>query len=178
MSRLIWPTSVLCAALGFLTACAGSPAPAKKIYWLAAQEPAQRAEVLPTVKTRLPHYLRQQEMVLAVADNQLSLANYHFWAEPLQLGVESQLAERLALQAPQLKTLNLELKKLHGSADGAVVLDALWQAQLVCQQEISGRFYQTTQQAVSGYSSLVDSHRLLLDELAKSITAKIPQSCQ
>lgn len=178
MTISILPVTLLCAALAFLTACAGSPAPAKKTYWLAATVPEQRAEVLPTIKVRLPHYLRQLEMVLALDDNQLSLANYHFWAEPLQLGVETQLAERLALQAPELQSLNLEMKRFHGNADGEVVLDALWQAQLVCQQEIKGRFYKTTQQPRSGYSSLVDSHRQLLEGLAKAITANIPQSCQ
>ena len=88
-----------------LSGCSFGKSPPSHFYVLNAQEdappqPADHALVLRITHIGLPRYLDRFEIVTPSGRNELKLADFHRWAEPLEEGIARVLAENLAQQLP------------------------------------------------------------------------------
>ena len=136
---------LLLLALACLTACGGrSPQP--KYYLLGEEQPAATAPLRedgPAVVLRqvaLPPYLDRDALVLRSSGAvQITVAEYHLWAEPLNMAVPRLLEETLRplLREKGLRLLwpdatdaalqvDVVLLRLDGIPGGAAGIDARW----------------------------------------------------
>ena len=88
----------------------------------------------------LPPYLDRPQIVTTVSANQLHLADFHKWAEPLERNVAHVIAENLSAELaservvfyPARKSLRVDYQvvvkiiRFDSGEDGATVLEALW----------------------------------------------------
>jgi uncharacterized lipoprotein YmbA len=86
-----------------LSGCSFGKSPPSHFYVLNAQEdappqPADHALVLRITHIGLPRYLDRFEIVTRSGSNELKLADFHRWAEPLEEGIARVLAENLAVR--------------------------------------------------------------------------------
>lgn len=169
---------VLAALLFLMAGCAGQSPTDKHYYWLNSGLVSESGVVANfEVKINLASYLRQPGIVLAKQEHELQLANYHLWAEPLNRAIRSHLKYRLEdAQLKDVDWVQIDIRQLHGSVQGQVLLDAKWHVMMNCKLEAQASFNQTLAQPQAGYRALVSSHQELLRQLSQSIAKALP-SC-
>jgi len=170
--------SVFTALLFLMVACVGQSPADKHYYWLNSglvSGPGLAANF--EVKIKLAAYLRQPGIVLTSQEHELQLANYHLWAEPLSRAIRSNLKYRLEnAQLKDVDWIQVDVRQLHGSVQGQVLLDAQWHAMMSCKLEAGASFNRRLAQPQAGYNALVSSHQELLRQLSESIVKALP-SC-
>ncbi|MBK1667931.1 hypothetical protein CKO28_07765 [Rhodovibrio sodomensis] len=105
----------------------------------AAERQAGGAVSLALEPVEIPAYLDRQALVTRSDDNELEVASFHQWAEPLYANVTRVLAENLRLLLDQTDVVRLpsrnsgfnaelqvELMRFERAADGPVTLVARW----------------------------------------------------
>lgn len=130
-----------------LAGCGSSPS--ARLYLLAAEPAAlspsatQDGPIVLVGPVELPVYLDRPQIVTRVTPNEIELAEFHRWAEPLKVNLPSVLRDNLAymLNSPATRTLHIKqlgpfdyqvsvtVLQLEAGADGAAVLIAQWQVQ-------------------------------------------------
>jgi uncharacterized lipoprotein YmbA len=128
-------------------------------------------------------YLDQPGLVIATADGEMRPASQNLWAEPIYDGVRNFLATEIAQASGQellptrltknTTVVNIRINQLHGTLDGQAQIVAYWW--LVRNDEVASlnRFSESRALTASGYSALVDAEKILLSELAKSISVAL-----
>ncbi len=92
--------AVIATGVATLSGCGlNQPAPEMKYHLLDNQKVAMNHKLPVTkvaiAKVKLSDYLLQPNLVMRVQDNQLDVANYHSWAEPLDKAVQRILIDNL-----------------------------------------------------------------------------------
>lgn len=138
-------TFALCALLMFLGGC-GSTAPSR-FYLLstsiggeAAGYNGDRGLSIEIGPVGFPEYLDRQQIVVRAGPNELRLAEYHRWAEPLEVNFVRVLSGNLSRllstdrisvypekpSAPLAYRVAVDVMRFEGGPDGTVTLDAGW----------------------------------------------------
>ena len=108
-------------------------------------------------------YLKRDHLLVQTTATELVPANYHRWSEPLSAGA-SRLLSRCLGDGAARNTVDIEIQHLHGSVDGALVLDAVYvlgeaRSRSTARIELEG----------AGYPALVQAHREALLALCSDI---------
>ena len=138
---------------------------------------------------RLPKYLDRPQIVTRANDNELRLAEFDRWAEPLNVNVARVLAEDLAgllatervsivaRSAPSSTDCRVvvDVTRFDGSLGGEVTLNARWSIYRVDEDvaRTQGSTIRTTSKG-SDYASLVAAMNQALAELAEQIADAVP----
>jgi len=167
-------TAVILSVCVLLSSCIGSRTfPETNYYLLAIPDHAQAAPADPLIEVqsvRLPPYLDRLGIVLVNEGRQIQVANYHFWAEPLDDAVARILQDELARSwRGETGILDVDIHFFHGDLPGLVTLDTSWAIQMNCDELVSSRFRHTLGQPSSGYFALVETHADLVMQLASAI---------
>lgn len=168
-----------------LAGCAGS----RSFYVLTADGPAptgsgQAIGVGPVV---LAEYLDRPNLVLQDAPNRLSVAEDHRWAGDLGASIERVTATNLGrrLGTGNVRSypwqrddeisqqVTLDIRQLHGSADGYAVIEAGWRVYSLPDRRLkaSRTFVAREELESDGYQALVAAQSRLLARLADDIAA-------
>lgn len=135
-------------------------------------------------KVRLTDYLLQPNLVMRRDSNQLELANYHHWAEPLDKAVQRILIAKLNQQNPNYGTVNhcidckqlsLFIEHFYPNEQGQVVLSGYF---VIGQGKASDEveyFRLSGSQRDAGYAASVEVMRQLLDELSSQMASALTQ---
>lgn len=176
-----------------LVACAGS-APERNLYLLRSASTDASGRIEAPVRVGLGSilvapYLDQAGIVVETEAGQVHAAREHRWAEPLDAGLRSYLRAEIsgalgfAVSTSQAGgppwdfTVNVYVDRLHGTMEGAAVLDAGYR---ITPRAGSGgaveyRFSQSTSLAREGYPGLVEAQRRLARGLAAAIAASLQE---
>lgn len=132
-------------------------------------------------ETTIAPYLQRTHIMLQKGTNELVPALQHRWSEPLEAGVARLLDSCLGGGASATHSANVRIEHMHGSTDGAVVLQAQWSLAAVgaaAEHSLpsAGRFSSRLPQDRAGYDSLVSTQRELVLQLCADIRAARP-SC-
>jgi uncharacterized lipoprotein YmbA len=176
-------------ALPFLTAilllsgCAGS----RSFYVLTPDGPAPSGggPGIGIGPVSLAEYIDRPNLVLAENENQLSIAESHRWAGDLSATVARVTAANLGrrLHTGNVRVypwqgddgirhqITLDIRQLHGSADGHAVIEAGWRAYSLPDRKLiaSRTFVDREPLASDGYPALVAAQSKLLSRLADDI---------
>lgn len=141
---------ILCLIIGVVTLSACGTSQPTKYYLLSAgapdtaRLPAQRELTIGVGPIILPPYLDRREMVSRSSSNELNVAIYHQWAEPLQENFSRVIGEDLGRRLATDRIVRLPLKRslrksvvidyqvaiavrrFEKAPDGSVVLNARW----------------------------------------------------
>jgi uncharacterized lipoprotein YmbA len=140
---------------------------------------------------RIPEYLNRPQIVTRSDSNELHLADYNRWAEPLDLSIPRVFAENLAAllgtdrvvlhpwnnAVPVAYQVSVEIVHLDGQAGGAVTLKARWMIfDTAFKQMLVWRTSQI-QKPVDGeeITHVVRAESLALDALCREIAEEIQQ---
>jgi uncharacterized lipoprotein YmbA len=184
--------------LAALSAC-GTSQPTK-YYLLSAGAPdtarlsTQRELTIGVGPIILPPYLDRREMVSRSSSNELNVAIYHQWAEPLQENFSRVIGEdlgrrlatdrivRLPLKRSLRKALVIDyqvaiaVRKFEKEADGSVVLNARWTIMDNDKQELVLRRSEYTQvPAAEDYAAQAAAQSQVLGRLSEEIAAAVLQ---
>jgi uncharacterized lipoprotein YmbA len=170
-------------AILLLAGCAGS----KSFYVLTPDGPTPSGggAGIGVGPVSLAEYIDRANLVLAESENQLSVAEDHRWAGDLSASVARVTAANLGRR---MKTGNvrvypwqgddgiryqvtLDIRQLHGTADGHAVIEAGWRAYSLPDRKLktSRTFVDREPLAADGYASLVAAQSKLLSRLADDI---------
>jgi len=170
--------AIMLSACAALTSCVGNRSTPELNYYLLAT--AEDSQSLPsdakiTVQSvRLPPYLDRRGIVLVDQGRQIQIANFHYWAEPLDASIARVVQDELSRSwQGDSGTLDIDIHFFHGNLPGMVTLDSSWSVQLECNEAINSRNRYTMNQATSGYFALVEAHAELLKRLAASINSNM-----
>jgi uncharacterized lipoprotein YmbA len=198
MRWLYVKTLCLILFLAALSAC-GTSQPTK-YYLLSAGAPetarlsTQRELTIGVGPIILPPYLDRREMVSRSSSNELNVAIYHQWAEPLQENFSRVIGEdlgrrlatdrivRLPLKRSLRKALVIDyqvaiaVRKFEKEADGSVVLNAGWTILDNDKQELVLRRSEYTQMpAAEDYAAQAAAQSQVLGRLSEEIAAAVLQ---
>jgi len=171
--------------------CANTP-PTQFYVLTSSAEPREANPGGPVIEVgpvTLPDYLERPQIVTTVSKNQLHLAEFHQWAEPLERNVARVIAENLSAELaservvlyPARQSVQVDyqvvvnITRFDSSEDGATVLEAQWHVkngagERVAPQErsrIEGSAAELTYDAIAAEMSRV------LGELCLKISALI-----
>jgi uncharacterized lipoprotein YmbA len=137
----------------------------------------------------LAEYIDRANLVIAEAPNQLGIAEDHRWAGDLSASVARVTAANLGrrLNTGNVRTypwqgddgiryqVTLDIRQLHGAADGYAVIEAGWRAYSLPDRKIkaSRTFVDREPLEADGYQALVAAQSKLLSRLADDIAASL-----
>jgi len=192
MNMKLW---LCCLAVLSASACASSPD--SRFYMLASmQEAALSAPAAAQSRVSLcvgpvlvPGYLDRLPLCVRDSANELSYAEYHRWAEPLEDGVSRVLVENLSqllgtaridvfpwkTPAPADYQVRIMLLRFDGEPGGQAVLKARWSLAAAGQEKpVVERISAFVEQVASGsYEALVEAQNRALERLSRDIAAAI-----
>ena len=125
-----------------------------------------------SIRVSTADYLDESNIQLELADGTLKAANYHHWAQSLELECERYLDTRLQTSgdsnAPQIE---VEIHRFHGDESGRIILEGRWKKNIVdSPTDATWQFFKLQKDSpFEGYASFVDTHADLLDELCQVI---------
>lgn len=187
-------------ALMALLLCACGRSAPTNYYLLEAAPVSTGAEALPARTLRLapvalPEYLDRNGMVTRGPGTQVTVAQFHLWAESLQASVRRSvqgvlapalLAAGVTVLAPADEDksdylLQLDLQRLDGSLAGTAVLEARWTLR-DRQDAVLDRGLYTAEEAVHGkgaamredYAALAAAESRLVQGLGAHLAARLP----
>ncbi|WP_440056669.1 PqiC family protein (plasmid) [Pseudoalteromonas sp. T1lg65] len=191
MNRLFIALGCLLALCG----CINSATEAIKYYRLELSNTspattAKNANLILVDDVKLAELFDQQPLIQYLANNEVNIASYHYWAqspsdmlttsliERLQLSAQSVLSSSRALQAPeQHLRLQLEIDEFAGHHAQGAVLKGTWylyQYQSDNYQLRSATPYQFyTDLNGNGFSALVQAHQANVEKLFAELTQKL-----
>lgn len=133
----------------------------------------------------LAEYIDRPNLVLAESENRLSVAEDHRWAGDLSASIARVTAANLGrrMNTGNVRVypwqgddgityqITLDIRQLHGAADGHAVIEAGWRAYSLPDRKLkaSRTFVDREPLAADGYSSLVAAQSRLLSRLADDI---------
>jgi uncharacterized lipoprotein YmbA len=180
--------------LQLLTAClllAGCGTGTRSFYMLTPDGPAPTGggTGIGVGPVALAEYIDRPNLVIAEAENQLGIAEKHRWAGELQASIARVTAANLGrrLNSGNIQTwpwrgddglryqITLDIRQLHGTADGHAVIEAGWRAFALPERRIvaSRTFVAREALAADGYQALVAAQSQLLSRLADDIAAAL-----
>lgn len=113
ITKLLIPTSVI-----FLLSSCGTTPPSQHYLLspadVSAATTSSRSIILGIGPVSLPKYLKRPEIVSRSNPNQLGMAVFHRWGEPLQDNFSRVLAQNLARMVPAEQTVNYPWKRTAG----------------------------------------------------------------
>ncbi len=182
--------------LAGLSAC-GTSQPTK-YYLLSASAPdtarasAQRELTIGVGPIILPPYLERREMVSRSSSNELNVAVFHQWAEPLGENVSrvvsQDIGQRLAtdriVRLPLKRSLRralvidyqvtIAVRKFEKTPDGSAVLDARWGILDNDKKElVLRRSHYSQAPATDGHAAQAEAQSQVLGRLSEEIAAAI-----
>lgn len=168
---------------------AGCTAGSKSFYVLTADGPAPSGggAGIGVGPVTLAEYIDRSNLVIAESPNQLAVAEDHRWAGDLSASVARITAANLGrrLHTGNVRTypwnndkeisyqVTLDIRQLHGGADGHAVIEAGWRAYSLPDRKLkaSRTFVDREALASDGYPALVAAQSRLLSRLAADIAA-------
>ena len=168
---------------------AGCSAGSKSFYVLTADGPAPSGggAGIGVGPVTLAEYIDRSNLVIAESPNQLAVAEDHRWAGDLSASVARVTAANLGrrLNTGNVRTypwnndkeisyqVTLDIRQLHGGADGHAVIEAGWRAYSLPDRKLkaSRTFVDREALASDGYPALVAAQSRLLSRLAADIAA-------
>ena len=165
--------SILISLILVLAGCA-SPDLQVKYYLLPYQAINNQLKADIDLQVNLAEYLKQDSIVVENNASELTFANNHRWAEPLEQLTSRYLNKALLLAGNAKftsdKKLVINIERLYGSASGQVYLSGFWQAYSETSPHTQRYYFDfKLKQSESGYKSLVDTSAVLLSQLASQI---------
>ncbi|MBQ8785892.1 MAG: membrane integrity-associated transporter subunit PqiC [Alphaproteobacteria bacterium] len=171
-----------------LSACAMSPN--SHFYQLQAQKNdvaiSNRSISVGIEEVDVPQYIDRPQIVLIKKNSsELSVSEFHRWAEPLTSSITRILADDISTFMPKsvIKpqsytmeqfnfTINVEINKFDAELNDKVTLDAWWTIYRNGKNVARGR---STLDAPAGdtYDSIVNAQSNLINEMAKQIAQKL-----
>jgi uncharacterized protein len=195
MCSFLWQLALmtLAASLLVLGACASTPSRFYVLNPLSASEtvPATAAERGPVIGVgpiTLPKYLDRPQIVTRSGRNQLTLAEFDRWAEPLQDNVSRVLAENLARHIPTDHILlhpwprsapvdyqvAVEVRQFDGWLGGESTLLARWSILDGAERELFNRMaHLHAPSGGQGYEAMVVVMNQMIDTLSRDIATAI-----
>lgn len=133
----------------------------------------------------LAEYVDRPNLVLAESPNQLSVAEDHRWAGDLSNAIARVVAVNIGRRSSTGNVMTypwrsddllryqvtLDIRQLHGGADGFAVIEAGWRVYLLPERTLVGSGSFTDREALSadGYAPLVAAQSVLLSRLSAKI---------
>jgi uncharacterized protein len=170
-----------------ILALAGCGTASRSFYVLTADGPAPSGggPGIGVGPVSLAEYIDRANLVIAEAPNQLGIAEDHRWAGDLSASVARVTAANLGrrLNTGNVRTypwqgdegiryqVTLDIRQLHGAADGYAVIEAGWRAYSLPDRKIkaSRTFVDREPLESDGYQALVAAQSRLLSRLADDI---------
>lgn len=174
---------LLLISLVMLAGCSSQTLQPPKYYVLSGT-PAQlipHKALHPAIEVRsiaLSNYLQSSNIVLQVSDHELFFSANHLWAEPLQVGIEKVLINRLSStqelsDAPAL-LLDLKIDYFHIVDRDAVILSGSYVVENQAGDKlVSERFALREALNHSGYEYAVSVMSSVLGALSQEIATKV-----
>lgn len=179
--------------LPFLLALAGCSTGSRSFYVLTADGPAPSGggPGIGVGPVALAEYIDRANLVITESPNQLGIAEDHRWAGDLPSSIARVTAANLGrrLNTGNVRTypwqgddgiryqVTLDIRQLHGAADGHAVIEAGWRAYSLPDRKLkaSRTFVDREPLASDGYASLVAAQSRLLSRLADDIASALKQ---
>ena len=173
-------------AVLWLAGCAQS---GKKFYVLTPAGPAMGGGGvgIGVGPVTLAEYVDRSNLVIQQAPNELAVAEDHRWAGDLSASIARVTAANLGRQMEtgnvriypwqrddELRyQVTLEIRQLHGGADGYAVIEAAWRAYALPERTLkaSRTFVDREAFQEDGYAAMVAAQSRLLERLAADIAA-------
>ncbi len=199
--RLIRLGMMLSLLLSFslLTACGGSP---PTTFYILESNVASPAKALADAQTKkmpkvilqevtTPSYLDRSNITTRHADGvRLDIADFHSWSEDLSDGAHRVLSDVLmtSLLKEDVMLLSLDddasdarkifvfIRRLDGTLQGQVTLDARWTMHTYDNRELVSGVFVESMPAGLTYTSLVQAQSALMVKLAEHISGPIGQA--
>jgi len=137
----------------------------------------------------LAEYIDRPNLVIAESENQLAVAENHRWAGDLEASIARVTAANLGrrLHTGNVRTypwqgddgityqVTLDIRQLHGGADGYAVIEAGWRAYSLPDRKLkaSRTFVDREPLEADGYQPLVAAQSKLLSRLADDIAKSL-----
>jgi uncharacterized lipoprotein YmbA len=188
-------TFFLGAVMVALGGCAGTTQPSK--FYILSALPQPEASALMTIENadaligigpiNLPAYLNRSQIVTRASDNELKLAEFHLWAEPLNDNIARVLMESLSdlLNTNKITVwragnratyqITLDVVRFDVGSDGNAVLNVFW---AIYGQDGMGKLFNKKSifrvPAGSGdYQAIVAAQNRAIMELSREIASAI-----
>jgi uncharacterized lipoprotein YmbA len=179
------------AALGILAFQLFSCAPAKSFYVLTPEGPAPSGGGMSVGvgPVSLASYLDRANLVYQEGGNRMSVAESHRWAGDLEENIARVTATNLGrrLGTGNVRTypwgsdselryqVSLDIRQLHGNADGDAVLEAAWRVYSLPDRRmiVSKSWSGTEPLKADGYDEMAAAQSRLLGQLASQIAATL-----
>ena len=177
--------------LSVILVLAGCTTGSRSFYVLTADGPAPSGggPGIGVGPVALAEYIDRANLVIAETPNQLGIAEDHRWAGDLSSSISRVTAANLGrrLNTGNVRTypwqgddgiryqVTLDIRQLHGAADGYAVIEAGWRAYSLPDLKIkaSRTFVDREPLASDGYQPLVAAQSRLLSRLADDIAASL-----
>lgn len=174
-----------------ILALAGCSMSSRSFYVLTADGPAPSGggPGIGVGPVALAEYIDRANLVIAQAPNQLGIAEDHRWAGDLSSSIARVTAANLGrrLNTGNVRTypwqgdegiryqFTLDIRQLHGAADGYAVIEAGWRAYSLPDRKIkaSRTFVDREPLEADGYQPLVVAQSKLLSRLADDIAKSL-----
>lgn len=184
--RLLTPLLTCLAAVLLMAGCS---APAPSLYKLSAEGPPPTSGGIGigVGPVTTADYLSRPNLFLQEGGHKLVAAESHRWAGDLDDNITSVMADNLGREFRTGHVLTypwtgdeglryqiaIDIRELHGHADGHAVLEAAWRVYaLPARTLVTTRTWTATEPlAVDGYEELVAAESRLLGRLARQIRA-------
>lgn len=208
MRRLMLLPAVAMAGLGLMLVAGcfalGGGTPMTRYYLLAAGKAERVAPdvagprvVIGVGPVMLPDYLDRPQLVTRIGDNQLALAEFDRWAEPLADSIGRVVAEGLSARLPAQRVIRkpartgeaadlsvrIEIGRFEADSGGDAVLEVFWAVDVAgkeSQHAASARRIYVEKVGGRGYPGVVAALNrtldLFCDELAGAIYEEMQQS--
>jgi uncharacterized lipoprotein YmbA len=155
-----------------LGGCGGSTAPQTHYYLLATptfRPSADNADITVTSVT-LARYLDQRGLILVSNQRQVNVAQYNFWAEPLDVGILRLMNDEFDdARYPGVGNVKVDIDYFHGDELGNVLLEARWMIELPGSESLTGKNVITRRQATDGYEGLIETQSEMIGDLVAVI---------
>lgn len=182
MNKVLSVCSALVASTLLFGCSLNQPTPAMTHHLLDHQQ-QELSQALPESRiaisrVKLTDYLLQPNLVMRLANNQLNLANYHHWAEPLDKAVQRIVINNLNQKDNQYgfvnrcgdcPQVNIVVEHFYPNEQGQVMLSGYFTVSKDKQQDKVEYFSFTDEQISAGYGASVVLMRRLLDQLSEQI---------
>lgn len=155
-----------------LQGCGASTAPQTNYYLLATPtlSPSANDADLTVSSVILARYLDQRGIILVSNEREVNVAQYNFWAEPLDAGIMRLMNDKFDdARYPGFGELDINIDYLHGDELGNVLLEARWAMELTCGQVLVGKHIATQPQESDGYESLVTTQAKMIGDFVAAI---------
>ena len=145
-------------------------------------QPQDTDATLTITSITLPEYLRSNNLVMQVGDNEILPARRHFWAEPLAESIKSVLTYDLDRRLPDIAVrsmraddgclLEVVFERFHATSEARVVASGRYSLQSPGGQ-VERRFDMSRTLPVGGYANSISELRNSVSELATELSSAI-----